>query len=297
MPNIIQLKQERIPRTVGWQLTQWVSRVPIGATTPDALEPLFVVRVIGGRESFDRVASLTDFVKYSENRLSFFEPRGAAGDVALRQAVNGDTLRFPGTALLHWEQADAPYNTLDFQIYRVSTRVSGFGANLFTGGGLLLTGYTFTDADIGRWVLLSGFSTSRYNGYIQITSVVGGMAQTHVSVPGDEASSGLWEFRWIELDAGVDPALEPRYFPERRDALQWQLWRGLTLIIYGTGGSTRREREDAVFLSVRWTSVEASLDAAMSFMTSVQTGVRALQAEAALNDGAVGEVVTTTFGP
>lgn len=297
MSNIIQLKQERIPRAVGWQLAQWISRVPIGATTPDVLEPLFVIRVVGGRESFDRVASLPDFVNYSENRLIFFEPRGTNGGAVLRQATNGDTLRFPAASLIHWEQTDAPYNTRNFQVYQVTTRHSGSGADLFAGGGLLVAGYSFTEADIGRWILLTGFASPSYNGYAQITGVVGGVAQTHLSVPSDVSSNDVWEFRWIQLDPGTDPALEPRYFPERRDALQWELWRGLTQVTAGNGGSTRREREDEVFLSVRWTSIEASLDAALSFMTSVQSGVSALQTDAARNDGAVGEVVTTTFGP
>ncbi len=297
MANIIQLKQERIPRTVGWQLTQWVARVPIGVTTPDALEPLFVVRVVGGRESFDRVASLSDFVNYEENRLVFFEPKGASGDTLLRLAANGDTLLFPSPTLEHWKQTGAPYTTNEFQVYHVTTRVGGSGAALFVGGGLLLTGYVFTSADAGRWVLLSGFTSPGYNGYVQITSVVGGVAQTNLSVPSDESSTDLWVFRWLELDVGSDPALEPRYFPERKDGLQWELWRGLTQVAAGTGGATRRERDDAVFLSVRWTSVEASLDGALSFMASVQNNVKALQAEAARNDGVEGEVVTTTFGP
>lgn len=297
MANIIQLKQERIPRTIGWQLTQWVARVPIGVTTPDAIEPLFVIRVVGGRESFDRIASIVDFVNYTENRLVFFEPRGPNGDVMLRQAVNGDTIRLPSAALDHWKQTAQPYDTNDFQVGAVSVRSSGAGASLFIGGSLLLTDYSFTDADIGRWVLLSGFVTSGYNGYVQITGVVGGVAQTHLSVPSDESSPELWEFQWVQIDTGADPDLEPRYFPERRDALQWELWRGFTQVSSGTGGSSRREREDLMFLSVRWTSVEASLEGALSFMVSVQSGVKALQAEASLNDGAAGEVVTTTFGP
>lgn len=297
MSNVIQLKQERIPRGIGWQLTQWVSRVPIGATSPDALEPLFVIRNVEGRESFDRIADLTDFVNLSENLLKFFEPKGTYGNEILGQAVNGDLLRISGDSSVQWEQTGAPYNDREFAVYQVISREQGTGISLFVGGRILLTGYSFTNDDVGRWVLLSGFVTGAYNGYFQVVSVSGGMGQLNYAIPSSETSTGVWDFRWVEISQGADVSLEPKYFPQRKTGLTWALYRGLALVTSGTGGSSRRERyNEALFLSVRWTSVEPSLDAALGFMTFVQNGVKRLQAEADANSGTTGEIVVTTFG-
>lgn len=284
MTAIIELHQERTPRPEGWQLTQWVDPT----TTPDVLEALFVVRATGPLEALEGIATLPDCAALAVNPLACFEPRGTNGG-ALLAALPNDVLRIT-TVLPHWLQVDAPYDDMDFVVAGVASRVAGTGAALAVGGGLTLDGYAWTDEDLGRWVYLLGFATPGNNGFTQVIAVAGGAAVVDKVVAVGEASTGAWAFRWL--------VAYDRDFPTRRDGLAWALYRDAGLVTSGDNGSTRRADPGAArFRTARWTSVEASLDAALALAAVVRAGARRLQVDAGATAATVPVVITTTFGP
>lgn len=282
MPHVIRLRQERSPRRNGWWLSQSIARDPPEATSPDAFEPAFVVRNVGGRESFERVASMTDLVSLNENRLNRFDLRGANGFDFLDLARPGDILRITGADTEHWIETAAPYDDRDFVIAQVVTRINGTGVAVLSGGKVMLTGYAFTPKDVGRWFRIQGMTTSAFNRYAQVLGVDGTNATTSISVSVPETSpAATWSFSWVEIsDESGDG--EPRYFPERRDGLTWELRRDVAILINGVGGSSLRERADEVlFRTNRWGSLEPTLQDAIDFGNVTKRGLELLRDEAA----------------
>ena len=300
MPNVIELRQERSPQRGGWWLAQWVTRFTADATEPDVYEAPFVVRSVGGREHFERVANMVDLVNLEENRLLYFDMRGSNGAAFFTQVQAGDVIRITGDDTAHWVETTAPYDDRDFVVSQITTRVNGTGVAVLVGGQVQLTGYAFTHEDVGRWVRIQGMTTSGFNGYLQILSVDGAVARTGLSVLSPETSlSATWAFRWVEIDDKPD-SHEGRYFPERRSGLAWELWRDSAFVLLGTGGTSLRERPDEVlFRSNRWGSMEPTVQAALDFAKVVRRGLELLQAEGAAHgapDGRSPVLTVSTIG-
>lgn len=297
MPSVIRLNQERVPRAAGWQLSQWVSTYPSSVTYPDALESIFLIRNVGGRESFERVATLSDIAAYPQANLRFFEPKGVDGDSFFALVHSGNTLRITGDSTLHWVQAAAPYTNRTFTVNSSTLlRANGASPIMMPGGIVTLPGYTFSDDDVGRWFEFSGFSTSGFNGFCQIRSVRGNTAQTNKSSTYLETSAGGWFSYWVSIETNAGAGLEPRYFPTKVSGLSWELDYATGFTQTGTGGVTHREATTGgLYRCARWTSIEPSLDAALNFMAAVQDGVRHLQAESDANSSGTDVVVVTDF--
>ncbi len=284
MPHVIRLRQERSPRRNGWWLSQSIARDPPDVTSPDIFEPAFVVRDVGGREFFERVASMNDLVALSENRLNRLDLKSANGHDFFGLAQAGDIFRVTGADTDHWVETAAPYSDRDFLIAQVSARANGVGVNVLSGGKVVLAGYPFTRHDVGRWFRLQGMVTSGYNGYAQVLSVDGTNAVTSIAVVSPEAApSATWSFPWVEIQDEAGSG-ELRYFPERRDGLTWELRRDVALMISGTGGSSLRERPaEPLFRTNRWGSLEPSLQDALDFGSTTKRGLELLRDEAVLH--------------
>lgn len=266
------------------------------ATSPSSYAGLFLVRKVSdGLERLERIATPTDFAAYPEAPLRYFEPRGPGADAALASGANGDLLSFDAAQVPHWLQADAPYDTVDFWIDSREVRVQGVSPKVFVGSQIQLPGYTFTVADLGRWVLLSGLPSAPHNGWCQVIGYQGDTATVNRVFYANETGTNWGFYRFlIETDAG--PTLEPRYFPTCAIGLTWQLTRGGTTIAAGNGGCTMRDTEAPLVRSIRFTSLEPSLGAAIGLQASTRAHVQALQsAEAEI--GTTFGVTTTTYGP
>lgn len=301
VPVTIRIRQQGYIRSVGYQATEWAVTVPVSdppsdppiATDPLSYAPLFVVRNVGGFDSLERVATLRDLAALPQSELKYFDVRGANGDAFFLGLLLGDTLRIT-TSLPYWLQDQAPYTDQDFIVAQVANRVQGTSASCFAGSLLQLPGYTFTNDDVGRWVLLNGFSNSANNGYAQILGYAGLTARVNKTFTND--TGGAWAFPWVRAQDSF-PGLEPRYFPTRERALAWELRRGGSLVVSGDGGATMREVEQLLVRSVRNTTVAPTLDAAHNLFDVVRHEIADLQRDATRNNTAFTILITTTVGP
>lgn len=282
-----------------WAVTQPVvdpADTPPQATDPLSFSPLFKLRDVGLRESFEGIVSLQDLVAYSQNELTMFEPYGPGGNVALQDSISGDSLTIGNSRLDYWLQDSVPYTDRVFTISGLSVRRQGTLPQVFAGNKLQLPGYIFTPADIGRWVLLSGFVTSGYNGFAMISGYDGGTATVvGPTIMGTE-TGGAWSFRRLQITTVVGMGNEPRYFPSKVYNEPWVITRG-GVIASGLSGSTARQLEEEVSRSQRVTTLEPSLAAAQDLMAATRDGVLRLQRAASTNDTSFTVVITTTFGP
>lgn len=277
------------------------------ATAPLSFAPLFVVRNEEGFESLDRIATLQDLATLPQAELKYFDVRGPGGDAAFAPAIPGgplgpfagDTLTFPETTgrLSYWLEDSAPYNTNIFTVKQSAVRAQGTLPQILTGGRLQLPNYTFTPNDVNRWVNLSGFTTSSYNGLCQILGYVGNTATINKTTPIIE-TGGAWSFPYIEIETQVSPSLEPRFFPTKENNLRWELRRGAALVASASfGGVTMRASTQTLCRSLRYTAVSSSNQAALDFMSFVRNGVANLQRAATLNDTDFTVLITSTYGP
>lgn len=303
-PVTLRIQQQGIVRSNGYQATQWAVTVPIAdpegstprATDPSSLAALFVVDGSGPRELLRRVASLRDFEALPRAELRYLDVKtqGSAGRAFFDNVNLGDTLRFIGQPL-HWIQPQSPYTDWDFVIDDVSYRVSGGVPSVTVGKNLILTGYTFTPEDVGRWVELRGFASSSYNGLAQIVSIRGNVAVVDKSFNTNESGS-TWRFPWFRVSDASGGA-EPRYFPTRADDLAWALVReGSTICAAGNGAATRRATGGLV-RSVRFTELAPSLDAGADLFAATRAGLARLHAEATRSDAEFATLATVTEGP
>ncbi len=300
---VIILKQQGIIRAAGYQVTQWFVTAPLtfGApvTSPPTFAPLFLVRNVLGRESFERVCSLTDIEAYPEDECIYFEARSSEGGAMLAGAAVGMTLSITGNGLLYWEQTDAPYNNRLFTVNAIETQSTGTLPVILTGNRLQLPGHTFTDSDIGRWVYLNGFTTTSYNGYTQILSFDGGTAIINKPTSSPEIA-GTWAFKRIQIkaDLGVS-AYEPRYFPTVTSNAPWTLLDGATVIASGTNGgvTSRFDAEATLVRTARFTQLFPTQDGALAFMSAIRTIVADVQRSASISGGSFTAIIETVFGP
>lgn len=297
----IRIRQQGYVRSAGYQATEWAVTVPVSdppsdppiGTDPLSYAPLFVVRNVGGFDSLERIATLRDFATLPQSELKYFDVRGANGDAFFLGLLLGDTLRIT-TSLPYWLQAETPYTDQDFIVAQVPNRVQGTSASCFTGSLLQLPGYTFTNDDVGRWVLLNGFSDPANNGFAQILGYAGLTAHVNKTFTND--TGGAWAFPWVRVQDNF-PGLEPRYFPTRERALAWELRRGGSLVASGDGGATMREIEQPLVRSVRNTIVAPTLDAALDLFDVVRHEVADLQRAASRTNTTFTILITTTVGP
>jgi hypothetical protein len=301
----LRVQQQGYVRSTGFQATQWAVTVPVAvptgstpvATDPLGYAPLFVVDTSGETEVLRRVATLRDYAALTQFELQYFDVRSPNAQLWFESVQVGDTLRIPNGPP-HWLQAQAPYTNHDFVIQGVYTRASGASPQVATGRLLTLPGYGFTPDDVGRWVRLTGFTTTAYNGLTQIVSYLGNVATVTKTFSGPE-TGGTWQFEYVSVRSNpLGPGYEPRYFPTRAKDLPWALYRASTLLASGTGGGvTMRERKDPLVRSVRFTHLAATLDDGANLFEYVAAELDRLQAEAARNDTAFTTLLTRTEGP
>lgn len=273
-------------------MTEPIGSPPI-ATDPLSYAPLYVVRDAGGYDILERVATLPDFEAIPVAELSYFEPRdNGAGDL-LNAVLVGDVLRIT-SAPPQWLQTQAPYTNNDFIVSQVAKRVEGSGAKSFIGGQLQLPGYTFTQADVGRWVSLSDFTDSGNNGKFRITGYQGSTARVNTAFTND--TGGSWAFEWLKVQEAFG-GLEPRYFPTQATGLAWELYRAGSPLMDGANGKTSRGNTGPLSRSRRYTYLAPSQDAAEKLFLVTRQQVAALQRAGTLNNTEFTVLITYTVGP
>lgn len=306
-PVILRVQQQGYVRPEGYQAVQWAVTVPLEdppgdpalGTTPTSYLPLFLIDTAGPLETLLRVTQLKDLVDYPESNLTYFEPRWGSGYVVLRDAQAGDILRIttpPG----YWLQEQAPYDDTDFEIEAVETRALGDDPAVTTGNGITLPGYTPSNDDIGRWLYVSGFVTSDYNGWTQIRGIQGNVLLTNKAYVGNETGTG-WYFYWVKIKTDADPLVEPRYFPTRERNLSWAHYDGdpalVSAHISGRGGVTARSSTARYVRTRRYTHVAPSLASGLALFATTRAQLEALQAAATQDGSAYSTLITVTVGP
>lgn len=270
---------------------------PLIATDPLSYAPLFVIDTAGPLDVLRRVASLRDYAAIPVSELNYFDVRTANAQAWFDNVTAGDTLRVvEGPA--HWLQEQAPYTDHDFVVQGKFIRAGGTAPSVSVGRSLLLPGYSFGPSDVGRWVRLSGFVSSGYNGLAQILSYVGNVATVSQTFTTNE-TGGAYQFEWVSIRPyPLGAGYEPRYFPTRASNLSWALYRdGSPLASGAGGGATMRERQDTLVRSVRFTFLAPTLDSALDSFTYVEAEMTRLQAAATLNNTAFTTLLTRTVGP
>lgn len=291
----IRLRQEGIVRAFGYQVTQWASVVSPGATDPASYAGLFVIRNGAGGESLERVASLRDFISYAVNELKYFEAKNTGGN-ALLSALAGDSL-IVTPAVSEWLQSGAPYDTCTFTVDAVTTVANGTAPATLTGNRIQLPGYEFSDDDVGRWVTLTGFTTSAYNATVRILSFVGNTATVDATLTTNETGA-TWAFRRVRIVSDLGPSSEPRYFPTRRRQLGWELRRSGSLLASGVAGETQRQDPRAeLYRDVRFTAVVPTEDDANALFAVTRDAVGRLQRAAEAVDTAFAGLQTYDYPP
>lgn len=289
-------------RTSGYQATQWAVTVPIEvpsgatplATDPLTLAPLFVIDTAGATEVLHRVATVRDYEEVPQAELRYFDVRTPSAQAWFDNAREGDILRIP-SGPAHWLQPQAPYTDHDFIISGQSVRASGINPRTLSGAQLILPGYTFSEADIGRWVRLTGFTSTSYNGLLQIVSYLGNVAQVSKTFSGAETGA-TWQFDQVAIKQDpLGEGYEPRYFPTRARNLPWQLRRGSSLIAAGAGGGvTARGQTDRFVRSVRFTSLAPTLADGRAMFDYVAAELARLRLALDSNDSAFTPLLTIT---
>lgn len=302
---ILRVQQQGFVRASGYQATQWAVTVPVAvpsgaapiATSPSSYAPLFVVDTSGPREVLRRVATPRDYEQYARAECDIFEPKTTStGYLPLSTAIAGDTLRIV-QGPDYWLQTQAPYDTHDFLVGAVRLLASGGPPQTYIGNRVSLPGRALSDADIGRWVRLLGFTTTGYNGWTQIVSYEGSVATVSRTFTTMETGTS-WDFFEMKISDQISFGGEPRFFPTKQSNLSWQLLRGGVQIAAGTGGGvTRRDTTSPVVRSVRWTELAPTPEGARALFSSTAAQLAALQRSAAAIGAEFTTLTTLTEGP
>lgn len=302
VPITLRIRQKGYVRREGFQATQWAVTVPVSdpvgsppiATNPLSFAAMFVVRDVNGVETFDRIALLTD-LSLAYRPLTWFDVKGAGGDLVLSGVTAGDLLSITN-APSWWLEDTPPYNTTQFTVSQVLQRIQCSATCFVAPQGLQLTGYTLTPEDVGRWIYLDGFTNPGNNGWAQILSYLGSVAQvSKVFVSGD---SGNASFRVVEINP-FSSGIEPKFFPTKARNLDWVFYRGLTVLFSGNGGATLRvdSTPNAPFLSTRFTMLMPTAQSAEDLFLVTRQQVDALQRSATQVQEAFTDLITHTIGP
>lgn len=274
----IRLRNEGKVRSVGYQTTQWICRVPPNVTDPLSFAELFVIRETEGLEALDRIATLTDFENLPINELSFFDIRFSGGELA--NSVLPDDILTITTPLSFWLQDTAPYQDQVFIVDSVQSLASGIMPKILTQNRLQLPGYSFKNRDLGRWFSLSGFATGAYNTRVKILSFEGNTAIIDLPTATNE-TGGNWDTKRLKIKTLVNPAQEKRYFPTIVGPVNWAITRGVLLVASGNAGYTMREHpEVSLFRDVRITTIEPSLESGVAKFAACKANIEQLQKDA-----------------
>lgn len=255
---------------------------------------MFVVRDVNGVETFERVAQLPEF-SLAFRSLTFFDVKGSGGDLALSSVSAGDVLSV-NNAPSWWFEDAAPYDTSDFIVAQVQQRIQCPASCFVSPQGIQLSQYTLTADDIGRWIYLEGFTDSGNNGWAQILSYLGTVAQVSKVFTSDDAGSAT--FRVVQIDPAVS-GQEPKYFPTKANNLQWKFQRGSTILCTGNGGATLRDGEttNLRFLTTRYTTLTPTAQASEDLFLITRQQVDDLQRAATQVQEAFTDLITHTIGP
>lgn len=304
MSVIFTLYQEGNVRSTGFQTTEWLDSNPLNTTA--AYRQAFVMRRQGPGlpDVFERVATPADYGVLRANPLTAFDFKGPfTTDVSMPLA--GDTLRLYAVPFPHWAATTA--------INGQSYTIGGDGYMEFTisayaawrtrgtndpptvdGNQLITPGYIFTDADVGRFVRLSGFVNGANNTTARVVQAVGGMAvtnRTFVSEVGGPSAN--WIIDRIEV-ASAKP------IPRIEGNVQWQVrQQGTgTVILAGTLGSPLRADADLLqFSDDRAWLLHPTIEIAQDHFDAVRAYMRSLQAQLAGGGGSFQAVGPYVFGP
>ena len=298
-PITIRIRQKGYARTAGYQATQWAVTVPVSdplsdppiATEPLSFAPLFVVRDVGGFETFERIRTLTDILPVRQ--LVWFDARGVGGNVALINANTGDYLTIT-TPPEWWLESDPPYDAWVYKVSQVRSRYQG-EARVTGAHTVSLPGYSFSPEDVGRWVYLYNFANPSNAGWARILSFLGTVATVDKTFASNDI--GAVDFRIIEVapDAGL---LEPHYFPTKTGNLAWKLTRDATLLATGTAGATMRDGDPAeLFLTTRLTLLLRTPQQVEDLFVVCRAQVSQLQHAAARAQETFLDLITYTIGP
>lgn len=305
-PITLRIQQKGYIRPQGYQAVQWAVTVPISvppgsppiATDPLSLATLFVVRNVGGFETFERVATPLDLNTLAPQSLVCFDIRGAGGDVALASVLPGDKLGVlnpPST----WIVDEPPYTDAEYTIGSRGIRAQGGNASVGPSG-LTIPSYNFRPEDIGRWVYLSGFLPSGgSNGWAQILSYLGNVAQVDRVFTINE-TGGSWAFYFLQTDPSAVPSgSEPQYLPTAASGLTWKLMRGpSTIVATGDGGvSYRQPQPNPLSLASRFTYILPTAQALDDLFLVTRQQVDALQRALTLGQIQFLNTITHTIGP
>jgi len=298
MTQIIRLGQEGVIRPEGFQLSQWTSK----NYTTSSLQELFLIRSTVVGEKFERITTLPDFQTYEGNELQYFEPKKTGGEV-LFDAVTGDEVALDPIPS-YWVQTTVPYNPPRFYIGHIVYE-TGSAPEAIAPEQMRFPGVTLTDEYIGRWVQVNGFAHTSYNSRWEILSYSGNIAQvrrmgsTGGIITEGEISTGTFYFgRWqiIALPAGI---YEFIFFPTKISDAPWKLYSS-THVLKGWGnyGETqRRDKTLQLFRSMRMTTIEPTLDAALNRMSVVRKAVEALSYAANQNSTDFSTVLIQDYPP
>ena len=231
--------------------------------------------------------------------------RGAGGDVLFAPTVpNGPLGPFLGDevsfdlsgGLSHWREDSAPYDTGTFQVRASGVKNSGLLPQLLPGNQLVLPGYSFKSTDVNRWVNLTGFASSSYNGLTRILGYQGNVATVSKTTTTSETGAS-WTFPWVEIETRPDPTLEPRFFPKVEADLGWALRRLGTTIVEQTSGAFPSRGTDAELVrSVRCTLVAPDVTSAQKAAVVIQNGAFNLAQKLGVLDTEVFPLKTLTYG-
>jgi hypothetical protein len=302
VPITLRIRQKGYIRPEGYQATQWAVTVPVSdppgsppiATDPSNLAAMFVMRDVNGLETFERVATIQDF-SLAYRTLTWFDIKGAGGNLVLAGAATGDKLTI-NDAPSWWYESDPPYDVMEFTVAQVIQRIQCDASCFVSPQGLQISQYTLTPEDIGRWVYLESFTDSGNNGWAQILSYLGTVAQ--VSKVFTSAGAGTAAFRVISIDPNGS-GLEPKFFPTKENNLLWKFERGTSFLFSGDGGATLRNDfvPNTRFLTTRVTTVMPTAQAAEDLFRITRQQVDDLQRAATQVQEPFLDLITHTIGP
>lgn len=311
--SVIRIRQKAYVRSTGVQLVSWAVTVPVAdpagtpliATAPVSCQPLFVIRQQQVGEALQRIARLEDFESIPQAEARYLDVRGAGGDVLFAPtAPNGPLGPFVGDelsfdlsgSLSHWCEDQAPYDTGVFQVRASAVKGSGLLPQVLPGNQLVLPGYSFKSTDVNRWVNLTGFASSSYNGLTRILGYQGNVATVSKTTTTSETGAA-WTFPWVEIETRADPTLEPRYFPKADSDIAWSLRRlGTTVIEQPSGAFPSRGSDEALVRSVRCTMIAPDVSLAQKAALVIQNGAFNLAQKLGVLDTEVFPLKTLTYG-
>lgn len=302
----LRLYQEGNIRINGFQTTEWIDSNP-SFTTPAYKEP-FILRKngYGIADGFSRVAVPADFGQLLVNPLIALDVKGpftvyttpVVGDVLRVQAEN-----FPQwvtTTLINGQSYTLTGDGyMEFVISGVQPfrgKQTGDAPPSVTGHAVTVSNYQFSDEDIGRQLVLSGFNNGPNNVTSTILSTFAGQATVDNVVPfvtESGTSSATWTFNRFLVNSN-------KPFPRIEGSFPWQVRSTATstIIVNSPMGFVMRQNPDLVeFRDDRLTMINATMDIAQDHFTLVKSYLSSLQQQLSQVDTAFGSVGPYDFGP